>query len=42
MKRFSMEEGRASDHSETVSLINSNNNDIDEREKKNGRATGML
>jgi len=33
-----------SDHSENKSLINynSNNNNIDEKEKKNGRATGML
>ena len=43
MKRFSMEEGAASDHSETVSLVNNNNNEnIDEKEKKTGGATGML
>lgn len=32
-----------SDQNETVSLVNNNNNeDIDGREKENGRATGML
>jgi len=41
-----MEEG-VSVHSENISdtqslIHNSNNNNIDEREKKNGRATGML